>query len=69
MVTAAAETWRAMTHPELTAFDDPTGESPAILCQLSRWEVVLHAVSRLAVVFALALALILILGHQAGQPL
>lgn len=58
-----------MPHAELTAFEDPTPEADSVLCHLSRWEVALHAVSRLAVVFALSLALILILGHQLGQPL
>lgn len=58
-----------MTLPDLAAFDDSTGETESVLCQLSRWEVALHAVSRLAVVFALSLALILIVGHQLGRPL
>ena len=42
---------------------DGTRETPA-LGVLAPWEVALHSVSRLAVVFALSLALILILGHQ-----
>ena len=58
-----------MTTSDLAAFDDPTGEVDSVLCQLSWWETALHAVSRLAVVFALALALILILGHQVSHPL
>lgn len=57
-----------MAHPDTATFDDPAGETDRVLCQLSAWEVALHAVSRLAVIFALALALILILGHQLGQP-
>jgi hypothetical protein len=53
-------------HP--ATFEEPTGES-TVLHSLHGWEVALNAVSRLAVVFALSLALILILGHQVGQPL
>jgi hypothetical protein len=56
-----------MADLNAAAFDDPTGESRG-LSQLRGWEVALQIVSRLAVVFALSLALILILGHQLGQP-
>jgi hypothetical protein len=56
-----------MAEFNAAALDDPTGES-RLLSQLSRWEVALQSVSRLAVVFALSLALILILGHQLGPP-
>jgi hypothetical protein len=48
-------------------FDDPTGDVP-VIGQFSRWEIALQIVSRLAVVFALSLALILVLGHQLGRP-
>ena len=57
-----------MASPDLAAFDDPLTEPESVLRQLSSWEVALDAVSHLAVVFALSLALILILGHQMGQP-
>lgn len=50
-------------------FDEPPAETDSILCQMAGWEVALNAVSRLAVVFALSLALILILAHQMGRPL
>jgi hypothetical protein len=49
--------------------DDPTGERPGGLHSFSPWEAALDAVSHLAVVFALTLALILIVGHQLGHPL
>jgi hypothetical protein len=42
---------------------DQTREAP-LLGILAPWEVALNSVSRLGVVFALSLALILILGHQ-----
>lgn len=58
-----------VVHSTAAIFEDPPGETDPVLCQLSTWEVALHAVSRLAVVFALTLALILILGHQLGQPI
>ncbi len=58
----------SVVHSTAT-FEDPPGENDPVLCQLSTWEVALHAISRLAVVFALALALVLILGHQLGQPI
>jgi energy-converting hydrogenase Eha subunit F len=58
-----------MTDAEPHPFDDPTGETYAVLHSMSAWEAALHAVSRLAVVFALSLALILILGHQMTQHL
>lgn len=58
-----------MTHPNIVTFEDPTGEVEPVLYHLQPWEVALHAVSRLAVVFALSLALILILAHQIGRPL
>jgi hypothetical protein len=57
-----------MTPPDIAAFEDAVGQVDSVLSQLSWWEVALYAVSRLAVVFALALALILILGHQVAQP-
>lgn len=57
-----------MKQPEIAAFEDTMGQADSVLSPLSWWEVALYAVSRLAVVFALALALILILGHQMGQP-
>ncbi|HWE54864.1 MAG TPA: hypothetical protein VG435_05095 [Acidimicrobiales bacterium] len=43
-------------------FDDADGE--LFTCPTSHWELALQATSRLAVVFALSLALILILGHR-----
>ncbi len=58
-----------MVHSTAATFEDPPVETDRELCQLSPWEIALHAISRLAVVFALALALILILGHQLGQPI
>lgn len=58
-----------MTFPDTATFDDRISEPDPVLCQLCPWEVALHAVSRLAVVFALSLALILILGHQLGRPI
>lgn len=58
-----------MSHLEFAADDDATGESDSVLLSgLAWWEVALHAVSKVAVVFALALALILILGHQIAPP-
>lgn len=57
-----------MTQP-YNMLDDAPAETDSILCQMAGWEVALNAVSRLAVVFALSLALILILAHQMGQPL
>lgn len=57
-----------MKQPDIAAFEDTMGQADSVLSPLSWWEVALYAVSRLAVVFALALALILILGHQMGQP-
>ncbi len=58
-----------MATPDIAAFDDPVAEPDSVLRQVSTWEVALYEVSRLGVVFALSLALILILGHQLGQPL
>lgn len=57
-----------MKQPDIAAFEDTMGQADSVLSPLSWWEVALYAVSRLAVVFALALALILILGDQMGQP-
>jgi hypothetical protein len=57
-----------MTQPDIAAFENTMGQSDSELSRLSWWEVALYAVSRLGVVFALALALILILGHQMGRP-
>lgn len=57
-----------MSQPDVAAFEDTMGQGDPVLSRLSWWEVALYAGSRLAVVFALALALILILGHQMGQP-
>ena len=52
---------------------DPAGDASfdtdAVLHYLSPWEVALSACSRLAVVFALSLCLILVLGHQLAGPL
>lgn len=58
-----------MSDPNIAAFNDPIGDTESVLRRISPWEVALNAVSRLAVVFALSLALILILGHQLGQGL
>lgn len=58
-----------MVHLDTAHFDETTNEPDSILHQLNAWEVALDAVSRLAVVFALSLALILILAHQLGQPI
>jgi hypothetical protein len=44
-------------------------DTDSVLHYLSPWEVALSAVSKLAVVFALTLSLILILGHQLAGPL
>ena len=44
-------------------------DTDSVLHHLSPWEVALTAVSKLAVVFALSLSLILILGHQMAGPL
>ena len=52
-----------MTAPPDADRRDETGEMP-VLGVLAPWEVALTSVSRLGVVFALSLALILILGHQ-----
>ena len=69
VVRREADIWRVMSHLDFAADDDPTGEvDPVLLCGLTWWELALHAVSKVAVVFALALALILILGHQIGHP-
>lgn len=43
-------------------------DTDGVLDDLSPWEVALTTVSRLAVVFALSLALILIVGHQLAGP-
>ena len=48
-----------MEHSGEASFD-----TESVLHYLSPWEVALSAVSRLAVVFALSLCLILVLGHQ-----
>jgi hypothetical protein len=56
-----------MSEWSTATFDDPTGDVP-VIGQFSRWEIALQSVSRLAVVFALSLALILVLGHQLGRP-
>lgn len=58
-----------MPYTSSAPLDDPTGETEAVLTRFTTWEVALAAVSRLAVVFALALALVLIVGHQLGQPI
>lgn len=57
-----------MTQSDIATFEDTTGQADSVLSRLSWWEVALYAGSRLAVVFALSLALILILGHQMGPP-
>ena len=44
-------------------------DTESVLHYLSPWEVALSTVSKLAVVFALSLSLILILGHQLATPL
>ena len=53
-----------MEHAGSASFD-----TDEVLHYLSPWEVALSAVSKLAVVFALSLCLILILGHQLAGPL
>lgn len=58
-----------MSYHSPATFDDPTGETDAILRHESGWEAALQATSSLAVVFALSLAFILILAHQLGQPI
>ncbi|HMC40612.1 MAG TPA: hypothetical protein VKI19_13175 [Acidimicrobiales bacterium] len=57
-----------MAPHTVVLFDDPAEDAGAVLHNFSRGEVALHAVSRLAVVFALSLALILILGQQLQRP-
>jgi hypothetical protein len=56
-----------MAHSESSPFEDPADPAP-FLMPLNQWEVALHSLSRLAVLIALSLALILILGQQLGQP-
>ena len=48
---------------------EATFDTDSVLHYLSPWEVALSTVSKLAVVFALSLSLILILGHQMAGPL
>lgn len=51
-----------MSFSSSRSFDDPDGDLFA--GPTTHWELALQATSRLAVVFALSLALILILGHH-----
>ena len=64
LTVAGADIVNAMDHAGDASFD-----TDAVLRHLSPWEVALTTVSQLAVVFALSISLILILGHQLAGPL
>lgn len=53
-----------MVDADSAVLEDPAYEPRRVVAPLSPWEVALHSISQLAVVFALSLALILILGHS-----
>ena len=62
-----ADNLNVMDHSGEATFE--AFEPDSVLRYLSPWEVALSAVSKLAVVFALSISLILILGHQMAGPL
>ncbi len=54
----------ATSDPVPEPLEQAEVRTPRVVAQMSHWEVALQSVSHLAVVFALSLALILVLAHQ-----
>ena len=57
-----------MSDTRLSPPEESTRDTYSVLHSVDPWEVALYAIMRLGVVFALTLALILVLGHQLSGP-